>query len=130
MSPVIAHAKADAIVPALIQAATRGGVFLSQAGPRMFLCLLQAGHHLWSSRSVSETTKATRWVALDTGCYTGMELACMPPIEGLDVPALGREPSRFRARAIRHGRLGHMDKGLGDGSLHGHRGIGLCRIGL
>ena len=66
-SLVIAQAKAHAIVPALIQAATRGGVFLSQAGPRFDSVLVQAEHHLWSVGCfASETTKATRWVALDS----------------------------------------------------------------
>jgi len=51
-----------------------GGVFLPQAGPRFGLVLLQAGHHLVvvTRRPPPETTKATRWVALD---WLGMRLA-------------------------------------------------------
>jgi hypothetical protein len=49
-------------------------VFLSQAGPRFDLELLQAGHHLWFRHCTIafKTTKATRWVALD---WLAMRLA-------------------------------------------------------
>ena len=42
-------------------------IFLSQAGPRFVLELLQAEHHLCFRRDLPppETTKATSWVALD-----------------------------------------------------------------
>ena len=45
--------------------------FSLRRGLNSELCLLQAGHHLWFDieRSPHETTKATRWVALDwLGC--------------------------------------------------------------
>jgi hypothetical protein len=46
-------------------------VFLSQAGPRFGLAVLQAEHHLASDVDLSprDTKRATRWVALDwLGC--------------------------------------------------------------
>ena len=86
----IVHAKADAIIPALIQAATRGGVFLSQAGPRFVLCLLQAGHHPWLCETVSETTRATRSGRPRCESYAARELAHAPPGEGSAVTGLAR----------------------------------------
>jgi hypothetical protein len=63
-------------------------VFLSQAGPRFDLALVQAEHHLASDvdRSPRDTKRATRWVALDWLGYAARELARRPPSEGSDVP--------------------------------------------
>jgi hypothetical protein len=51
---------------ASITARKRAGAFLSRAGPRFLLDLLQAEHHLVVVELLlaSETTKATLWVAL------------------------------------------------------------------
>ena len=67
-----------------------GGVFLPQAGPRFGLVLLQAGHHLVvvTRRPPPETTKATRWVALDWLGNAASNLACRPPSEGKDMVEL------------------------------------------
>jgi hypothetical protein len=68
----------------------RRGVFLSQAGPRFNLELVQAEHHLWFFReSASQTMKATQLGRPRLACYAAMGLACMPPSEGLD--EIGRE---------------------------------------
>jgi hypothetical protein len=63
-------------------------VFLSQAGPRFDLALLQAEHHLVvrTGRAALETARATRWVALDWLGYAASGLARRPPSEGASDP--------------------------------------------
>lgn len=63
--------------------AERRGVFLSQAGPRFDLELVQAEHHLSSVVAIaSETTKATRLGRPRLARYTARELARTPLSEG------------------------------------------------
>jgi hypothetical protein len=59
------HAKANAICSAISQAGAQR-VFLSQAGPRFVLDLLQAGHHLCSLTPIPPPNARRRpdWVAL------------------------------------------------------------------
>jgi hypothetical protein len=65
--------------------AERRGVFLSQAGPRFDLELVQAEHHLWFFvKSVSQTTKATRLGRPRLASYAASGLARTAPSEGMD----------------------------------------------
>jgi hypothetical protein len=61
------------------------GIFLPQAGPRFDLVLLKLG--ITSRRSsacvASETTKATRWVALDWLVYAASGASCTTSQRGL-----------------------------------------------
>jgi hypothetical protein len=61
-----AQAKAAVTWTASFTAPKRAGTFLSEAGPRILLELLQAEHHLVVRVLflASGTTKATLWVAL------------------------------------------------------------------
>ena len=79
------QAKAHANVRAQIPVPSARAVFLSQAGPRFVLELVQAEHHLCSSWVVAlQNDKGDPvWVALDWLCYAASGLACMPPSEGL-----------------------------------------------
>jgi hypothetical protein len=58
--------------------------FLSQAGPRFDLELVQAEHHLSVPflRFAFKTKKATHWVALARSCYAASFLAHPPLDEG------------------------------------------------
>ena len=62
--------------------------------------------------------------------YAARELACMPPNEGLNVPALPGDERRSGARAIRHGRFGQVGKGWMGKPLHVTVPIGVCRLRL
>jgi hypothetical protein len=78
-------------------------VFLSQAGPRFGLALLQAEHHLWFRHwfSPSERTKATLLGRPRLACYAASGLARMPPSEGLDVAELALGVEAVPARQAR-----------------------------
>jgi len=69
--------------------------FLSRAGPRSDLVLLQAGHHLIlvRHRSPPKTTKATLWVALEK-LLCASDLAHLPLHEGRSVPRPARGAGR------------------------------------
>ena len=62
-------------------------VFLSQAGPRFDLDLVQAGHHLLvcCRRGALTNKKATPLGRPRLACYAASRLARMPPSEGYDV---------------------------------------------
>jgi hypothetical protein len=106
-------------------------VFLSQAGPRFDLALLQAEHHLPGSVLVlaSETTKATRWVALASSFYAARGLGHRPRNEGWgggdaavgDVLVHARRPRRGSRRSGKE----KLGVGLGQhrlvGTLPGRR---------
>lgn len=89
-------------------------VFLSQAGPRFDLELVQAEHHLWFRRCLIalKTKKATRLGRPRLACYAPRDLARTPPSEGYDVtgPAV-----RIDAMPARQGRGGRRfgKEGLG-----------------
>jgi hypothetical protein len=103
------QAKAKAYSPTLFRVLTPR-VFLSQAGPRFDLELVQAEHHLWFRRLAIafKTTKATLWVALARLRNAARDLARTPPSEGSAVtgPAIRFEAALARRRRRDERRLG------------------------
>jgi hypothetical protein len=99
------QAKANAYCQRLFRA-SNAEIFLSQAGPRFDLELVQAEHHLWfrvGYRSPSETKKATQLGRPRLAQNAARGLARIPRSEGKDVtgPALRIEAAQ--ARRGRHG---------------------------
>ena len=105
-------------------------VFLSQAGPRFDLVLLQAEHHLSipTVPAAFGTKKATRLGRPRLARSAARALARMPPSEGMDVsgPAVHGKPVPARQCLGDPGRVGgkHRDVGIGT-----HHVDGCCRKG-
>jgi hypothetical protein len=77
-------------------------------------------------RFASETTKATRWVALDPMAMRLRGLACTPPVEGPNVAAPERDGRRLLAGDVPRGSGGRGGRGWMDECLHGQMS---CRRG-
>jgi hypothetical protein len=111
------------LISSAISQAEAQRVFLSQAGPRFVLDLLQAGHHprLFASCFASETTKATRLGRPRWSCYAASYLAHTPRGEGSAVTDRtdvlhGLLPMETRRRGT--GRFGKQVLGV-DSGQHG-----------
>jgi len=127
------QAKADANASVTFHATLR--VFLSQAGPRFNLVLLQAGHHLvvpFVSRIAFRNEKGDPLGRPRLARSAARDLAQLPPSEGMDVsgPALRIEALPARLEPGDGRRLDDVLVGV-DSSLHGpmvvagseHRGM-------
>src|SRR5262249_38216431 len=133
-SPKKAQAKASRYLRALFQ---KPRVFLSQAGPRFRLDLLQAEHHLCMWTLVLGKTKGDPPGPPRLACYAARNLARKPPSEGK--PMATRIPTdaadsaeRIRPEPARRDRCGRSRFGhgewVGERRLHESPQVSVRRI--
>ena len=93
---------------------------LGGAEPRVVLCRLQAGHHLFFEPIAPRNDEGDPLGRPRSDGYAPGWLACAPPIEGPSVVVEQRDERPLPARVVPHGRRGHgNNSSVSEGSV-GH----------